>query len=497
MREFDCDILVVGLGPVGDSLAALCALHGLSVTAIDREPDIYPLPRAAVFDDEIMRIFQMIGIAESVEPLCRVPDRYQFLTADGEVLLDFHEEGESKFGWSSAYALHQPGVERALRNRLADLDVDLRLSTEFVRLTQFENGVEAVIRANGAEQAVFSKYVVGCGGAWGPVREAIGTELFDYGFDEPWLVLDTIIREPHHLPAVAQQICDPKRPVTHLKMSGDRFRWEFMMKPGETEEQMLTDEFIRTLLSPWDIWEHLEIERRAVYRFHGLVAEKWRDKRVLIAGDSAHQMPPFAGQGMCSGIRDAANLAWKLAEVIQQEADETLLDSYQEERDPHVRAIIETAIAMGKVVCILDEEEAAQRNEGMLARKRAGEQDIADDYPPLLNGLLLETELSGQLYFQPVIDGHRFDSCIGMDAVLIGHHLPRVTDDGLRTIDLGLGEGAEFHSALENWLIEHNVQAVLVRPDRHIFGTGDPENLYRQWHCMLGRSRHAAPVRKQ
>jgi 3-(3-hydroxy-phenyl)propionate hydroxylase len=490
--DFDCDLLVVGLGPVGDALAALATVHGLSVIAIDKSPTLFPLPRAAVFDHEIMRIFQMIGMAERIEPVCRAPERYQFLTAAGEVLLDFPNAAVGPFGWAETYALHQPAVEKVLRERLDELDVRIQLGVSFEGLSQDKAGVTVDLLDDAGARQIRARYVAGCDGSWSPVREALDIKLDDYKFDEPWLVLDTIIEEPGDLPIVCQQICDPRRPVTHMAMSGKRFRWEFMLKPGESPEEMLKDERIRELIAPWNCGDRMEIERKAVYRFHALVAEKWRDGRVLLAGDAAHQMPPFAGQGMCSGIRDAANLAWKIASVVRGEAGEAVLDSYQVEREPHVRAIIATAIAMGEVVCILDENAAAARNKEMLARKASGAQDVSVRYPDLVGGYLTDTPFAGALFPQPVAsDGTRFDAVLGLSPVLISRTAVPKSNSSLRAFTLDAPEIGKFAEFLGAWLESANAEAVLIRPDRHVFGTGDAAQLLNSWAKMASRERVA------
>lgn len=481
-RAYDCDLLVVGLGPTGDALAALVGAQGLSVIAIDQAPKLFPLPRAAVFDHEIMRIFQMIGVAERIRPLCRVPDRYQFITADGEVLLDFPVAEVGPYGWAETYALHQPAVEQVLRDRLTELDVDVQLGVSFQSCVQDADGVDVVVTDEQGSRSIRARYVVGCDGSWSPVRESLGIRLDDYQFDEPWLVLDTIVEDPSDLPIACRQICDPKRPVTYMAMSGKRFRWEFMLKPGETAEEMLADRKIRELLEPWNCADRVQIERKAVYRFHGLVAERWRDGRILIAGDAAHQMPPFAGQGMCSGIRDAANLAWKLAAIVRGGANEAILDSYQDEREPHVRAIIGTAIAMGKVVCMLDEQAAAERNQEMLARKAAGAQDVSVAYPDLTGGVLTESPGAGAPFPQPVSQqGQRLDEALGQGAVLIGRSLKALSGSDMRLLDLDAGALAPFAEFISHWLAERGAAAVLIRPDRHIFGTGSAEQLLSWW----------------
>ena len=487
--QFDCDLLIVGLGPVGDVLAALAKLRGLSVIAIDREPAVFPLPRAAVFDHEVMRIFHMIGIADRIRPLCRVPDRYQFLTAERQVLLDFPVAAEGPFGWAETYVLHQPAVEQTLRDRLAELAVDVRTECRLLALEQDLAGVNVRVQNvnSKTESALRARYVVGCDGASSAVRDCVAVGLDDYGFDEPWLVLDTIIDEPGNLPVVCQQICDPGRPVTYVAMSGNRFRWEFMIKPGESPESFLDPERVRELLAPWNCANRLTIERKAVYRFHGLIAKHWRSNRVLLAGDAAHQMPPFAGQGMCSGIRDADNLAWKLSAVLREGAAESILDTYQTEREPHVRAIIETAIQMGRIVCTLDAQAAADRDATMLARRQSGAQDVSVKYPDLKAGLLSESPLSGALFPQPVVDGIRFDDLLGDRPTLIGHNLP-LMQANVRMLDLATDLSNGFRPFLESWLEDTDTVAVLIRPDRHIFGTGLPDDLMMKWNSALSGS---------
>ena len=219
MSAYDCDLLVVGLGPVGDVLAALTRARGLSVIAIERSHTLHPLPRAAVIDDEIMRILQMVGIADAVASEMRVVDRYQFLTAGRQILLDFPLAPQGQFGWAESYAIHQPTLEAALRDRLATLGVDIRSGVAFADLEQDDEGVNVSTLKDGAEESIRARYVVGCDGGNSAVRQSIGSGLYDYGFDEPWLVLDTRIDETHALPLVTQQICDPRRPVTHMAMN--------------------------------------------------------------------------------------------------------------------------------------------------------------------------------------------------------------------------------------------------------------------------------------
>jgi 3-(3-hydroxy-phenyl)propionate hydroxylase len=466
----ECDVLVVGLGPVGAALGALLARAGLSVIAVEKDEAIYPLPRAAHFDHEIMRLFQQLGIAEEVLRHARPAPAYEFRAADGQALLRFESGGATSSGWAAGYMFHQPGVELALREALAAAGAEIRLGSRLIGLSQDGASVTARLDGPDGESAITTRYLVGCDGGRSLVREQIGGALDDYGFDEPWLVLDVKLGESARVPAINLQLCDPARPMTCVLMGPGRHRWEFMLLPGETPEQVLADDFIASLLAPWDCGA-IEIDRRAVYRFHALVAQEWRVGRVLLAGDAAHQMPPFAGQGMCSGLRDAANLAWKLAAVLGGDAGDTLLDSYQKEREPHVRSYIELAIDMGRVVCLLDPAAAAARDAGMLAERQAGRGNAAlPGGPALAAGCLLAGSAgAGTIFPQPWAeqDGQR----IGLDAVLgDGPWLIDATE--LDDVRLAL-----FRAPLQAWLERQGATAVLVRPDRYVFGTGDAVRL--------------------
>ncbi|MBI1197031.1 MAG: bifunctional 3-(3-hydroxy-phenyl)propionate/3-hydroxycinnamic acid hydroxylase [Phenylobacterium sp.] len=466
----DCDVLIVGMGPVGAALAALLGDLGVRTLVVERDREVYPLPRAAHFDHEAMRLFQQLGIAEDVLAHARpVPD-YEFRAADGQLLMRFDAPaGRPGAGWRSGYMFHQPGLENALRAKVAaQLGVEVRLGARLLSLSDDGAGVSARIEDAGGERTVRARYLVGCDGGSSVVRTALGVGLFDYGFDEPWLVIDAKVGDGARTPEVNLQICDPERPTTCVLMGPGRHRWEFMLKPGETAEQVLADDFIQPLIATWDCGP-VELERRAVYRFHGLVAKAWRVGRVLLAGDAAHQMPPFAGQGMCSGLRDAANLAWKLAAVLKG-ADAALLDTYQTEREPHVRAYIELAIGMGRTVCTLDPQVAAQRDAAMLAR---GPKAAGMASPRLGPGLLMEGDGAGVLAPQPWADGVGLDDALGPGAWLIARGaVPEAPD--VTAVSIDAPRLAPYREALAAWLDAKGAPAVLVRPDRYVFGVGEP-----------------------
>ena len=492
-RLIDADVVVVGAGPVGATLAALLGQCGVRVFIGDANPSIYPLPRAAHFDHEVMRIFQQLGLTEELQDSITPANRYVFQNQHGDVLLDFDLSAPADTGWQG-YMMHQPGIETALRRRLdRDVSVDLRTGVTFQR---FENAPDGVVSHWSDEDGpieVRSRYLVGCDGASSRVRDQAGVGLDDLRFDEPWLVLDLVVDAVNGLPDVNTQYCDPNRPTTYVIMGNNRRRFEFMLKPGEDPAQMIQDEAIDALLRPWNTLGLRSVERKSVYRFHALVAHHWRRDRIFLAGDAAHQMPPFAGQGMCSGVRDAAALAWRLHLALMAPNAEALLDSYQQERDPHVRAITAAAVATGQVVCTLDTGMAAGRDEQMLAAKAAGAPPPDISSPPLQPVFgLPESPCVGVRFFQPsVAVGKgvlRLDDVLGAGAWLIardGVRLPR-TDAPIRLVRTDAPVLGPFRGALERWLADAGQDAVLVRPDRYAFGTGAAEALVHAFEAEAG-----------
>lgn len=490
-EPFDCDVLICGGGPSGVTLGLSLAQRGVSVIIVEKEAGIYPLPRAAHLDHEIIRILQGLGVADEIVATCRHSSRYDFLNASGKVLLRF-DVGDKlgPGGWPMANHIHQPAVEEVLHRKLAETpDIELRNNWELTDLIETEEGIKATCVGPNGQQSITARYLVGADGARSPVREKLGIEFEDLDFDEPWLVIDAIVHDFDRLPKVNLQICDPERPTTCVLMGEGRHRWEFMMLPGETAENVLDDDFVAKLLEPWDVEGAITLERKAVYRFNARVAKKWREGRVLLAGDAAHQTPPFAGQGMAAGLRDADNLSWKLASIIHGHATDDILDSYQLEREPHVRATIEMAIMMGKTVCITSKWKAFLRDMTIRIGRVLGKlPDGSPDYPPLSAGLIKTGSAGAGSYFpQPVADGKKLDDMLGKSwwlfsrvAVDIGSN-----DTGLKLISLTDPVLTAHAPALTQWLDENSADAVLVRPDHYVFGTGDPGELAQNFRNII------------
>lgn len=489
----DTDVLIVGAGPAGVTLGLLLAQSGVRTQVIDKAADIYPLPRAAHVDHEIMRIFQDVGIADAVAGTCRSSDRYDFLNAGGEVLMRF--EGLDRIGpggWPVGNMIHQPSLEALLRAGEASRPLlDIICSARFTGYRLQDGHVAATVATASGEKVIRARYLVGADGARSPVREAAGIELDDLQFDEEWLVIDAIVHDFERLPKVNLQICDPARPTTCVLMGSGRHRWEFMLKPGETADQMLDEAMIARLMQPWSVDGAVTIERKVVYRFNARVAKEWRKGSILLAGDAAHLTPPFAGQGMCAGIRDAANLAWKLAAVIRDGAPETLLDTYQSERDPHARAYIQLAMMMGRTVCIADPEAAKDRDAHLLAARAAGDPGPGLVSPLIGPGVQLARSLHAGEYFPQLPSawpgGARLDDVLGPGAWLISRSPSAASRaSGLQCVSLDDPLMAGFRGALEAWLVGRGANAVLVRPDRYIFGSGDPGTLAGAWAAQTG-----------
>lgn len=359
------DVAVVGGGPTGLTLAIQLAQHGHQVLVVERHTEHYPLPRAVVFDSETARGLAACGIADRFDEIREIGDDYVWLDAEGELLLRLpaREVGES--GWPDSNMMSQPVLEQALAARAEQLPtltfrrgatvlgLEIDPATDAVRLTADMVDGPASWTA---------RYVVGADGAASLVRQQMDTTLEDLGFFYDWLIVDLVLENQDPWVPMNRQLCDTQRPTTMVSGGPGRRRWEFMRMPGEGAD-FNSDETAWHLLAKWGVTpDNARLERRALYTFQARWAERWRDGPLLIAGDAAHLMPPFAGMGMCSGIRDSVNLAWKLDLVLRDIAAPELLDTYSTERSAHVRNAIHLSVELGKVICEIDPSIAARRD---------------------------------------------------------------------------------------------------------------------------------------
>ena len=480
------DVAIIGCGPVGALAANLLGRAGLSVVVLEKELEHYPLPRAVHLDHEMMRLFQSAGVIDRVEPDMVATDGHLHVGADHGVIRYMGTVGKPQpFGWANDWFFYQPELEAHLREGFAGLgNVDLRIGAEFTALLQDDGGVTVDYVQGSVACSASARWVIACDGARSPVRKALGVALDDLNFEEPWLVVDAEVEgavtfpalggvpAEADLPRLSVMMCDPARPATIVPGRRNHRRWEFMLLPHEDDAEMMQPEKVAELVGAWMKDVPHAIVRAATYRFHGLVAEQWQVGRVFLAGDAAHQTPPFFGQGMCHGLRDVANLAWKMAAVANDGADEGILATYQAERDPHVRAVIGAAVAAGRYICELDPAKAAARDAAIreVAAQKRGE-TAADLIPAISCGFVAPgTAGAGERFIQPRLDdGRRLDDLTGQGWRLFVRDASVSGEDAdiIRCIATDLPD----RGAVMGWLDAKRVDAVLVRPDHYVFGT--------------------------
>ena len=441
-------VAIVGYGPVGALLGNLLGQAGLSVDIYERDTEIYALPRAVHFDGEVMRIFQSVGLAEPIAAATRNSSKgMNFVNAEGRTLMVRRGiDGPGPHGWAGNWYFHQPDLERILRGGVARFpNVAVHLGREIADVAELD-----------------ARFVIGCDGARSMVRQTIGSRQRDLGLHQPWLVVD-LLCDPEServrtLPDHTIQLCDPVRPMTVVHVGGRRRRWEIMLMPGDDPARLTDPAIFWPMMARWLGPQDAELERSAVYTFHSVIQEGWRKGHLLLAGDACHQTPPFLGQGMCAGMRDASNLAWKLASVIGGGADEKLLDTYESERLPHVRAFIELAVRLGAVLQETDTALAAARDR----RFAEGGEPFDFPQPQLGPGCRADAPTPvGTIFPQPrLADGRFMDEAIGQRFAVLGD---AALLDGLRTTAILLpGVGLD-------WLAQHGARAVILRPDRYVF----------------------------
>ena len=501
----DCDVAIVGCGPVGAAAANLFGHAGLRTLVIEREAAPYPLPRAVHIDHEMMRIFQSVALADAVRPLMREAQGHIHIGADGGVIRYLGTAGLPKrFGWANDYFFFQPELETALQAGMSRFaHVTLRRGVALTALEQTQDGVTLTTQGADGAARVTARYVVACDGANSFARKALGIALDDMQFHEPWLVVDAEVEGPVSFPDfggvppgadlqhLSVMLCDPARPATLVPGRGNHRRWEFMLLPGEDDAAMMQPERATALIAPYVQAAPHRMIRAATYRFHGLVAQRWQHGRVFLAGDAAHQTPPFFGQGMCHGMRDAANLAWKLAAVLRGGAAPGLLATYQAEREPHVRAVIDAAIAAGRYICERDPAAARRRDETLRAAMGRPAPGSASDLIPPLRAGIVDPDGAGRAgtgarFIQPVVTvaGRRMllDAATGGGFVLLAASDAALADlseaqraafarMGGRLVVIGETVG-DADGDLTTWFAAHGAAAVLLRPDFYVYGLG-------------------------
>ena len=454
----DVDVIVVGGGPVGVTTALLLARRGFSVRVLERAREVYDLPRAIVMDDEIQRVFQNAGLLDELRSITTPMRGAEFVRPNGERIIgaEFPEDADWPLGLHPSVTYYQPELEAFLREAALRNGVELSLGVEVSSVDQTDEGVTAQTDAG----SVTARWLVAADGASSRIRKGLGLAFVDQGYDQDWLVLDVrLLREVASLPPFVQQVCDPFRPTTYVVGHADYRRWEFQLQPGETRDEMVEPGRVWQLLEGWVTPDDAVLIRAVVYRFHATVADVMRVGRIFIAGDAAHQMPPFLGQGLCSGIRDAANLAWKLRLVEDGLAVDAFLDTYGDERLPHAAGVVAHAVDTGRLIDELSGRVPATTG---LDAAYGGSRP----FPILHNGMLHgDHRAVGRQLPQPSVDGRRLDELLGTGfAIVVDDRavladldqrwgdLARIVEVPIGSIPMALPPGS----------------AVIVRPDRYV-----------------------------
>jgi 3-(3-hydroxy-phenyl)propionate hydroxylase len=496
MTDSSFDIAILGLGPVGSLAAILFAGAGLKVAVIEKDEEVYRLPRAVNLDGEILRALQPLGLAEDLNALLqpvREGERVGFANSRREFLFGTPVSAFGVNGWQPMNMFDQPEVETFLRDTaLAHPGVTAWIGHTATGI--HDDGSAVTIELDRAGP-VIARRLLGCDGAASFTRRVIGSGWRNLGYDHDWLVVDVIAREGNTLANTTLQVCDPDRIQTYVCTKDPYRRWEFKLNPGETWEEMLEPSKIASLIEAWTPAGTYEIRRAAMYQFHAATADTWRAGNVFIAGDAAHQTPPFLGQGMNAGLRDVINLSWKLAMVMDGRADEALLDTYQAERDAHAHDLVDWAVSIGRLMEHLAAEEAAERagQEPPAAPpdlKSAG-YGQGREQPPLRDGVIMVDQVRkdspvGYLMSQPIVASGdrtcRLDDLLGPGFAIVGRTMAdlALSEASRRIVDeLGANvfslEGlSEVRGHIDRGFGDS--PALIVRPDRYVFGCVDDDH---------------------
>ena len=479
------DAAIVGFGPSGAVAAALLGRAGHRVFVCDRSSVVYPKPRAIALDHEIMRVFQQLGVAAAIEPHTEAFTDSCFYGVDGRLIRRMTMVAPPyPQAWTPSMVFTQPAVDAQVRAAVARLsNVQVELGVE---VTGLQQDADAATLTLADDRPVRARWVIGCDGASSTLRGLAGLTLEDLGFDEPWLVVDVLANERGlaKLPSTSVQYCEPTRPCTLVIGPKNHRRWEISLNDRDDPHRAETPEGTWELLKRWITPDDAELWRQASYRFHALVAQRWRAGRIFIAGDAAHQQPPFLGQGMCQGIRDVVNLAWKIDAVLKGQAGDALLDSYSVERGGHVRELTTRLKGIGSLIGERDATRAAARDARLIAEAGGSvlptpRQDVL---PRLEGGALARDDnpARGTLFPQPWLQRAgqrvRMDDAVGTGWRLVLRDAGQAIDAVVpRLRSLSLPALNECDGVLAAWFDRHRCSAALVRPDHYVFGTAIDE----------------------
>jgi 3-(3-hydroxy-phenyl)propionate hydroxylase len=479
------EVAVVGFGPAGAVAACWLGQAGIRTLVLDKSRRIWDIPRAIAIDHEILRIFQNLGVAEKILPYTAPFGASEHFGVEGQLIRRIDVvRPPYPMGYLPTMVFSQPPVEKLLREHAAQYaTVEVRLGVEVIALREQDHVSLEVLSEDGMKSVATARYVIGCDGASSRIRQCLDIQLDDLGFDEPWMVVDVLVDEAAvaQLPDTAAQFCNPARPVTYIIGPGNHRRWEIMLLPGENPAVMEVEEKVWELLSPWLKPGQGKLWRASSYRFHALVVHQWRKGSVFLAGDAAHQQPPFIGQGMCQGIRDVTNLAWKLKAVLREGAGDALLETYAEERSRHVYTLTSRIKEIGRHICERNLEAARSRDASLLKQGGGSAPTVTrqEIVPGLEAGFLgpRPGNGTGTLFPQPWIVSPEGSTLLddivghGWRLFLDGRQVdaPDLEDALVMPVVIG-GRGlAEREGVVANWFDRQQCVAAVVRPDHYVY----------------------------
>ena len=481
-------VVIVGAGPTGITAATLLAKYGVKCLVLDRWRGVYPQPRAVHLDDEIYRVIARLGIADEFAAISRPTLGLRLLDNRFRVLAEFNRDtSHSNNGFPQANMFDQPELEALLRANLERLpNAQLRGDAEVIEVSADENRVRVTFtdRCDGEVHQVDTEYLLGCDGANSIVRAQIGSVMRDLKFEQRWLVVDVAAEADLHQWEGVHQVCDPVRAGTYMRIGAARYRWEFQLLARESADDFGTLEALRPLIAPWtaDVADsELTLLRVTEYTFRAQIADRWRRGNIFILGDAAHLTPPFIGQGMGAGLRDAMNLAFKIAGVRDGTLAADVLDTYEQERKSHVRAMIRLALTVGRSM-------TGGGHLGNLLRRVVlprlrlvpGLRDkVVDSTTPALHSSALvrkarrPRQLAGTLCPNPLLaEGHRLDDILGNGFAVITTSPPGAEAEASLRRRGVVAPVAQPGSALATWLRQGRATAAIVRPDRTVMRAG-------------------------
>jgi 2-polyprenyl-6-methoxyphenol hydroxylase-like FAD-dependent oxidoreductase len=498
-KRNDSDVLIAGAGPVGQILALLLSQRGLRVSVVERWAQPYPLPRAVALSHDTQRVLRQLGLGEELagmlEPWGQDGQRFVLQDGSGQTLTESRISVDSESGFADMSGFSQPDLEQLLERQVqADPLIAQHRGFALEALTDEGSEVSATIRPHtglapipdGELRTLRAAYAIGCDGANSTVRSFLGLEMTDLGFNRDWLVVDVVPHAPPTWLPFACQRLGPARPTTLVPAGPGRRRWEFMIMPTDDQGNVDTEENAWRLLEPWGIHrDNAELVRQARYTFRGRWANQWRRGRVVLAGDAAHQMPPFMGQGFNSGIRDAANLAWRLALLVDGKGRDSLLDDYVAERSAQVAQIVQETVLVGQMFCMTDPEECALRDAGLQGLETLGIQEASKNWL-LRGGTVQDDGVGGNLGLQGKVGTRTrtalLDEIIPPPTFVLlgrdGDPVDRLSAPmyaawqrlGGRSAHFGPGGLVDSEGKYARWLQQLNAEVVLIRPDFQVFG---------------------------